>query len=205
MQLTLLRHPFGTPLTLHQLIFVNYGFALIALILHALAAVSIICGTIARLSGQPLRITDALRDGTGRYASSVATVFLQNLIFYAGLVLLIVPGLIVATRWYVALSVCIVEKRGVIDSFKRSAALTKGHRWKFFGILLVVTFGGAVLLAGVQFLMLRLYQPIASVLIHYVLQLLVLSFGTIVGTTAFWTIRTAKEGPAIETLAEIFA
>ncbi len=195
----------GLRLTVAQLVAVNYGRLLIATILHSLAAVTIISGTFARLNGRPLRIAHVLRDGRGRYAPAVGVVILQNIIFMIGIVLLVLPGFIMATMWYVALSVCVIEKRGVIASFRRSAALTKGHRWSFFGIFLVATIGGATVLYGIQHLLMRYGDLTVRFFVYYVVQLLTLSFGTIVGTTAYQTVRTAKEGLAVETFAAVFA
>jgi hypothetical protein len=41
-------------------------------------------------------------------------------------------------RWSLALPACVVEGLGPVDSLGRSARLTKGHRWKIFGIILLV-------------------------------------------------------------------
>jgi uncharacterized membrane protein len=52
--------------------------------------------------------------------------------------LLIVPGVILATIWFAALPVCIVEQRGLSASLRRSRELTRGHRWKLFGLMLLL-------------------------------------------------------------------
>jgi hypothetical protein len=51
-----------------------------------------------------------------------------------------VPGLIAIARWSVAMPACIVDRLGVAASFRRSTELTRGHRWKIFGmfVLLVI-------------------------------------------------------------------
>jgi Mg2+/Co2+ transporter CorB len=39
----------------------------------------------------------------------------------------------------------------------------------------------------------------------YLLQVVYLAFTTVVSTVVYQALRTAKEGPALETLAEVFA
>jgi hypothetical protein len=54
-----------------------------------------------------------------------------------GLVLLIVPGLFLLTRWCLIPAVIVIEKLGAGDSFDRSWQLTRGHGWTVFGSLVV--------------------------------------------------------------------
>ena len=54
-----------------------------------------------------------------------------------GLVLLIVPGLYLLTRWVLIPAVIVIEKRGAGDAFDRSWDLTRGHGWTVFGSLFV--------------------------------------------------------------------
>ncbi len=54
-----------------------------------------------------------------------------------GLVLLIIPGLFLFTRWILIPAVIVIEKRRAGDSFDRSWELTRGHGWAVFGCLIV--------------------------------------------------------------------
>jgi hypothetical protein len=56
-----------------------------------------------------------------------------------GLLLLIVPGLVLATWWLFVVPVVMLEHRGVTDSFGRSRELVRGNGWNVFG-LIVLTF-----------------------------------------------------------------
>lgn len=55
----------------------------------------------------------------------------------AGLVLLIVPGLVLLTMWAVIAPVIVIERRGVFEAFGRSRQLVKGQGWPVFGTVLV--------------------------------------------------------------------
>jgi hypothetical protein len=55
----------------------------------------------------------------------------------AGLVLLIVPGLILFTWWALIPPAIVLEHKGVFDSFGRSRELVRGNGWSVFGVLII--------------------------------------------------------------------
>ena len=61
-----------------------------------------------------------------------------------GLVLLIVPGLVLLTRWALIPAVIVIEKRRAGEAFNRSWELTRGYGWTAFGSLLVAFIAYAV-------------------------------------------------------------
>jgi hypothetical protein len=66
-----------------------------------------------------------------------------------GLFLLVVPGLILFTRWSLAVPVVMLEGRAPRDAMRRSAELVKGHGWRVFAVFSTVTvaaFGSSFLL-----------------------------------------------------------
>lgn len=62
----------------------------------------------------------------------------------AGLVLLVVPGLILLTMWAVIAPVIVIERRGVFDAFGRSRQLVKDQGWPVFGTVVVAYLIGIV-------------------------------------------------------------
>ena len=56
-----------------------------------------------------------------------------------GLILLIVPGLVLATWWLLVVPVVMLEGRSVTEAFGRSRELVRGNGWNVFG-LIVLTF-----------------------------------------------------------------
>src|SRR5262249_32311986 len=111
---------------------------------------------------------------------------------------------ILYTMWFVAVAACVVERRGPLAAMGRSKQLTKGHRWRIFGLLL--------LLFPVSIL--------ASIMIELILTPLggtILTFIVTVAWTAIWgayyavsvavsyhDLRVAKEGIDIEQIASVF-
>ena len=65
-----------------------------------------------------------------------------------GFILLIIPGLILMTFWFVIGPCIVLERTGVLDAFSASRRYVRGHAWTVFGVallsLLVVVIAGAV-------------------------------------------------------------
>jgi len=134
-------------------------FAVEGLIRGLLTAVSpflAILGFIVSLTavglyrGMVVQLVADLQDG--RRDSSVGDLFrsvvpvlvpliLASLLFGLGvgigLVLLIVPGLILATIWAVVSPVVVLEQPGVIAAFERSRKLVRGNAGPVFGVIVV--------------------------------------------------------------------
>ena len=58
-----------------------------------------------------------------------------------GLVLLVIPGLFLLTRWVLIVPVIVLEGRSAGEAFGRSWELVKGHSWTMFGLILVTLIG----------------------------------------------------------------
>jgi hypothetical protein len=78
--------------------------------------------------------------------SAIALALLLSLAIDVGVVLLVIPGLVLAARWCAAVPACVVEALGPFAAMRRSVQLTKGYRRKIVGILLV--FGGVRWVVG---------------------------------------------------------
>ena len=61
-----------------------------------------------------------------------------------GLLLLIIPGLFLLTRWALITPAIVIERRSAGESFSRSWELVKGASWSMLGLILVT-----VILAGI--------------------------------------------------------
>jgi hypothetical protein len=73
----------------------------------------------------------------------------------AGTLLLVVPGIIVALMWIVAPSALVIERLGVVDAFKRSRAVTKGHHWALLGLIVVYT----LVVVALEWVIFRITTP----------------------------------------------
>lgn len=66
------------------------------------------------------------------------------LVTQVGLVLLIVPGLLLATIWAVFVPAIVVERTGAIDALARSQSLVTGHGWRVPAVVVVIVVLGMV-------------------------------------------------------------
>jgi len=113
-----------------------------------------------------------------------------------------VPSAILLVVWAVVVPACIVETLGPIASLSRSAGLTKGYRWKIFGILLllVILYGvGAV----VQILLTSYGQAIGG-LFAIVWFVVWIAYWNCAVIMVYHDLRVAKEGIDTEQIASIF-
>lgn len=80
----------------------------------------------------------AIRAAMPKLAPLLVTSLLNAILVCLGLVLLVAPGLFLATMLLVSPMACILEGRSPVESLKRSRELTRGHRWQLLGLLLVL-------------------------------------------------------------------
>jgi hypothetical protein len=117
---------------------------------------------------------------------------------------LIVPGLILVTMWFVSTPACVVERTGPWTSLKRSAALTKGHRWKIFGLMILLVIV-SLIVAGLLQLVLPQFGSTILVLLGTLLWgALWTSYYSIAVVMTYHDLRVAKEGIDIEQIASVF-
>lgn len=73
-----------------------------------------------------------------RIGAAFGLSLLSGIAIVIGLVLLIVPGLMLFTRWAVALPALLREELGVTAAMGRSSELTAGNRWRILGLALLM-------------------------------------------------------------------
>jgi len=129
-----------------------------------------------------------------------------------GFVLLIVPGIILLMMWAVAVPALVVERRGIFESIGRSSELTKGARWKIFGLCLILLLIYWFLSAVIGIVGLGMYNPanpaafgvaniVGSIIVGTIFNML---WGTI-QPSLYVELRQWKEGDSAQNLAEVFA
>jgi len=103
----------------------------------------------------------------------------------------------------VAVPACVVERLGPFRSLGRSRALTKGYRWRIFGIWLVLA-----LVSGIGSNILGLILAPAgtaiTVLVSMVWQASMTAYQAISAAVIYHDLRVAKEGVDIEHIASVF-
>ena len=117
---------------------------------------------------------------------------------------MLVPGLIVLTMLFVGIPACVVEKLGPIRSMGRSAELTKGHRWKVFGLWIVTIIVALI----VQSLLLGLAGLIGGrplrLLMYFIVTAVWSAFYAILVVVTYHDLRVVKEGVDTDQIAAVF-
>jgi hypothetical protein len=98
----------------------------------------------------------------------------------------------------------VVERLGPIESMTRSAELTKGHRWKVLGLLLLL--GLAVMVGSfiLGAILLLWSGTTASTIGILVLQALFGAYESIIVAVLYSDLRMARDGIDLEQVAAVF-
>jgi len=141
--------------------------------------------------------------GVGEILSSVtpkliAIILLQivtGILIAIGLFLLIVPGVILALMWAVAMPSLVVEDQGVFDSMSRSSDLTKDNRMRILGVALVVL--AAYLVIAIIGGLLVALTPIIGAIALIILGVLLYPYIAIIGAVLYYRLVELKEGGVV--------
>ena len=99
------------------------------LILGPISTGAVTYTVFQRMRGRSPDAGESLRVGLSQLGAVLGVAILQGLAAGLGFLLCIIPGIIFAVMYSVAVPVAIEEKPGIGQSMSRSADLTDGHRW----------------------------------------------------------------------------
>jgi hypothetical protein len=111
---------------------------LVSVLAGAILQSALIRATVMNLSGEVPQFSQCLRVGIALILPMVAISLLATIGVMIGLVLLLVPGIVLALVWSVAGPAYVQEKIGIFEAFGRSAALTSGVRWRILLVMVIV-------------------------------------------------------------------
>jgi hypothetical protein len=203
---TLVTSPFKALASLFPLL---GGLVLVFALIWAAFQAAAVHVAITDLNGGRPDFATSLGVGVRSALPVIAVVILAILATWAGMILLIVPGIMIAIAFILAVPARVVEKVGVFQSFTRSRALTRNNRWRIFGLLfvymitlwvleLVITsLTGGITPTGLSFIILRGLLNLAVSFISGIV--------TTTGiATLYFELRRLKEGVGPSELAAVF-
>lgn len=177
---------------------------LAAMVLDALSEAVVLYGAFEDMRGRLVNLLESVRVGLRRFfpvlGVAVAVPILSGL---AGF-LLVVPAFIVLSMLFVAMPACVVEKLGPLKSMARSAQLTKGHRWKIFGLWFATTVAGAILQSALEGLANYVGGVALALAVSLACSALVGAFYVILVVVTYHDLRVAKEGVDTDQIAAVF-
>lgn len=102
--------------------------------------------------GREMNLGEAFRHVLQRFPVTLLAWLAMGVGIAVGLILLIIPGLIVMTRWMLVPTAVLLGKRGVREAFGISWRMTGEHYWPLTGLLVVVFVGIAVVTVVLGFI-----------------------------------------------------
>jgi hypothetical protein len=203
--------------------FQNLGWtifgAFLAIVLSSLSQAIVLYGAFQDMRGRPVSLADCFAVGLGRILPIIVLSISVAILGMLGSMLLIFPGLMLFTMWFVATPACVVERLGPFRSMGRSRELTKGYRWKIFGIMLVILIpalivGGIVLgvmtalgVGGAQGFIgtvRALNGAVLTQVVSLIWNAIWTAFYAIVVVVTYHDLRVAKEGVDTDQIAAVF-
>jgi uncharacterized membrane protein len=190
----------------------SFVAAIVGWILQFIGQAVILYGAFQAMRGRPVVLGDALRRGFSRFLPLLAISILVAIGLAIGFMLLIVPGIILAMRWAVAVPACVVENLGPISALRRSAELTRGHRWKIFGmtvlilVLLIIALVilGALVGTGVVVVPQTIGRSLLAVILGVIVTGIFTAYFNVLAAMVYHDLRSVKEGVNTEEIAAVF-
>jgi hypothetical protein len=180
------------------------GIALLWMLLSVLCQAIILYGAFEQMRGKSFAVGESLKRGLTRFFPILGVILCMAFGGGFASVFLIVPGIIVFLMWYVAVPVCIVEERGPFASLGRSRELTKGSRWKLFGIVIVIAVASWVVQMIVQFVFLAAVGKLIAAVATFLCSALIAAYRSILAAVVYYDLRVAREGIDIDRIAAVF-
>jgi hypothetical protein len=172
---------------------------------------TLVFGTVSDLNGKRPAISESLAVGLRAFLPLIGIAILGGLGVIVGFVLLIVPGIVLMVVWSVVAPAYVAEGRGLFEAFSRSVELTRGNRWRIFGLgliyfvaiilmsLVIGALGGVVTVAA------REAGPlVTAVVVNPLYNALSAMIGATGAAVLYVELRRAKEGLGADALAAIF-
>ncbi len=202
--------PFGAGLMIRTGLEIESGVSAIAfsalvvlwILLYFLLFATLTHGTIRDLRGTPARIGESLKWGLGRLFPVIGITIVATIGTGLGTILLFVPGLMLMTMWWVAVPVTVVERIGVLASLRRSAELTRGYRWRVFGVIAVVYLGQIVLEMLTNFILAG--APIFRHFASFMITVAATAYFAVVTAVCYHDLRVLKDGVGVDEIASVF-
>lgn len=193
-----------TPLYLGRVLASSVGFYLLWMGLSLFSQAIMLYGAVQQLRGQSFAIGQSLKYGLLRFLPILGVI----VCFSAGVglasLLLVVPGVILMLKWYMAVPVCVIENRGPIASLKRSGELTKGSRWKILGVTLLLGLASWLLQIVVQLVAAAVAGAVAALLATFLCSALLAAYRAVLVAVMYHDLRVAREGTDVERMAAVF-
>jgi len=188
----------------------------LAFVFNTFAGGMSIFGAYQVLLGREFSLAESFSRGARRFPPLACALVLSWLIVALLSLLLIIPGIVAFFAFSSVAPICVVERRGPIGSLSRSAALTRGSRWRLLGLYVVVGIPLLIVCVLIARILTAFLFDANFKMEAYVTGAMVFSFAAWPATiiySAFWSalsvvtyrdLRIAREGIGVDAVADVF-
>ena len=175
--------------------------AVIGVVISAVLQAAIMRGAAQGSIGDTVDVDASYKWGFARFGSVILISILVGLAVAGGLILLVIPGLIFAVMFSVAIPALVVENLRGTDAMSRSWNLVKGYFWHAVGVVIVAAIIGAVvggIIGGIggalgdNWFLSWIFQAIA--------QIITAPFAAIVSVLLYLDLRARREALTADAL-----
>lgn len=182
------------------------GTAILQIVLANILTGAVTYGVVQQLRGTPAGLGDVVAMGMQAFFRVLLTGLVCGVLAGIGFVFLVVPGILAMVWLYAAVPVCVIERKGVVDSMKRSLALTEGSRWPIFGavLLLGAIFIGIFVVLFFVLTTVRNFDDQPPAWLDITIAVLVTPLMATVQAVCYSLLRQGKENVDLKDLAAVF-
>lgn len=188
------------------------------LIIAAVTQGALVRATVGHSEGHEASFGESVAAGLTVIIPLVLLTLLLAVAVILGLVLLIVPGVMLYCMWAVATPALVAERIGPLAALARSRHLTRGARWKIFGLTLLVLIVSWVLSGTASAISFQLLggmngfmrpgmfprMPFSYYLVQTLVNTVCTCVWSVLVSALYLELRDWKDGPRSEHLAEVF-
>ena len=191
---------------------------IISVMLAMIVQGALVRTTVAFSEGRRASFGESLTAGLSVVLPLIGLAIIVGISVMFGFILFFVPGVMLYIMWCVAAPALVEERTGVFGALGRSRQLTKGVRWKVFGLQLIVVVFSWVLSAIMGVAMIAMNGgitglannsaaglSISSIILSAIIGTLINTFWSTAQTSLFIELRNWKDGPQTQNLKDIFA
>jgi hypothetical protein len=188
---------------------------LISMVSRSLVSGCITRATVAYSQGHRASLGECLGVALRRAGPVIVVSLLFGIMVMLGLILLIVPGIMLAVMWSVVVPITVEERTGILGAFNRAQELTRGARWTIFGLFLLIFLIGlgigfvgvlvSTVTIGFSYENPAISSSVPALAVNVIVLTLASAFSSALVTSLFVELREWKDGPEDSKLGDIFA
>lgn len=174
-------------------------FTLVSAFGTCFVASTLTYGVVMDMQGRRIGAGEWISKGFARSFTVVGVAFVSGLSIAGGLLLLIIPGVIVACMLYVAIPAVVIERTGIMGALGRSRELTRGHKSELFVMLLII---GGLRVANVLFMAFAIrVETVANLKVFTCFEVgseaLFAALTSVIAAVTYCALRAEKDGQVL--------